>query len=378
MSHIFISHSAKDAAIAGQLVNYLESKGQQCWIAPRNIAAGRDYTDVINEALEGCSVLVFILSPNSLASQWVKKEIAQAMSMGKQVLPFKIAKCQLSSGYLFMLNNVQIIDAVFNTTDKFSILLGQVTGIQETIPIQTSASETNKKKLVAAIAGIAVVAIAATLLFVFHPWRGGETVAENDTTTADSADTQIASLEEIPATLPTQIATTAQSKNSQEKKTDNTAAKKNEKNTAEPKNATDAAKDATPAVAATAPSSMAPSTATTTAQTASTAQTPSTTQPTTSPAASPATTNTASANTTATASNTSTANETKQQKTETKKKTKSEDEIIYERRFNLAKSYYNNGNYSGALKLFQELHKKNPKDKRISPYINSCKQMLNQ
>ena len=113
---IFISYSSKDVSVANQVVAYLENNGFQCWIAPRNITSGGDYTDMIDDAINSCRALVLIMSSKSIQSQWVKKELATAVSYNKTIIPFRINAVQLNSGWQFLLNNVQWIDATTGST----------------------------------------------------------------------------------------------------------------------------------------------------------------------------------------------------------------------------------------------------------------------
>ena len=41
---VFISHSSKGQATADAICSHLESAGIKCWIAPRDIAVGSDWT----------------------------------------------------------------------------------------------------------------------------------------------------------------------------------------------------------------------------------------------------------------------------------------------------------------------------------------------
>jgi hypothetical protein len=43
-SQVFISYSSKDKAIADTICQWLESAGIPCWMAPRNIEFGSDWT----------------------------------------------------------------------------------------------------------------------------------------------------------------------------------------------------------------------------------------------------------------------------------------------------------------------------------------------
>ena len=41
---VFISHSSKDEAIAAAICDHLETSGIRCWIAPRDIEVGTEWT----------------------------------------------------------------------------------------------------------------------------------------------------------------------------------------------------------------------------------------------------------------------------------------------------------------------------------------------
>ncbi len=61
---IFISHSSKDRDFAWDLSVNLEREGFNCWIAPRDIPAGRKYELAIMEGIDTCPVMVVVCSSN--------------------------------------------------------------------------------------------------------------------------------------------------------------------------------------------------------------------------------------------------------------------------------------------------------------------------
>ena len=71
----FISHASEDAAIAATITDYLESNGVSCWVAPRDITPGREYSAEIVEAIESSAVFVLVLSENANESIFVKREV---------------------------------------------------------------------------------------------------------------------------------------------------------------------------------------------------------------------------------------------------------------------------------------------------------------
>lgn len=45
--YIFISHSSKDATVADEICNILESNDNTCFLAPRDIRSGYEYAEEI-------------------------------------------------------------------------------------------------------------------------------------------------------------------------------------------------------------------------------------------------------------------------------------------------------------------------------------------
>ena len=107
---VFISYSSKDKEIAFTFKRYLEAKNVKCWIAPDSIPGGGDYSDAIPKGIDGSHLFILLLSPNSLESKWVPKELSYAMSQNKKVIPYKIADCEVNKSFGFFLTNVQIVE----------------------------------------------------------------------------------------------------------------------------------------------------------------------------------------------------------------------------------------------------------------------------
>ena len=108
---VFISYSTADTAIAEQVRDGLEAAGLACWMAPRDIAPGEDYAAEIIGAIEGCTVLLLVLSETSNHSQYVIKEVERAIAKRKVVIPFRIHNVTPSRSLEFFISNAQWIDA---------------------------------------------------------------------------------------------------------------------------------------------------------------------------------------------------------------------------------------------------------------------------
>jgi uncharacterized protein YjbI with pentapeptide repeats len=74
----FISYSSRDEEFAIRLRADLDSNGVRNWFAPHDVQAGRKLHEQIDEAIRVHERLLLILSSHSMASEWVKTEIARA------------------------------------------------------------------------------------------------------------------------------------------------------------------------------------------------------------------------------------------------------------------------------------------------------------
>ena len=75
MSDIFISYATADRPRAAALAQALRTRGWTVWW-DRVIPPGRQFDEVIDEALSGAGCVVVLWSKASAASTWVKTEAA--------------------------------------------------------------------------------------------------------------------------------------------------------------------------------------------------------------------------------------------------------------------------------------------------------------
>ena len=87
MSHIFISYSRSDIILAGKIVQALADNNLDTWIDWKSIPKGEDWEQEIYRGIEEADAFLFLISPDSVASQMCNKEIAHAVKNGKRILP---------------------------------------------------------------------------------------------------------------------------------------------------------------------------------------------------------------------------------------------------------------------------------------------------
>lgn len=106
---VFVSYSSQDRKLVNAIVNMMKEEGISYWIAPEMIPAGSSYAREIPRAIKECEVFLLVLSRTSQKSIWVEKEIDNAISHRKTIIPFQIDDVPLNDTFRFYLNNVQMI-----------------------------------------------------------------------------------------------------------------------------------------------------------------------------------------------------------------------------------------------------------------------------
>ena len=137
MHSIFISYSSKDLAQAETVRDILEKNHLSCWMAPRDIPGGSNYTKEIPIAIRSCQVFVLILSENSQSSHWVLKELDAAVNCGKVILPFMLEDCQLNDEFNFLLTGAQRYAAYQKKAEALEALILRIRAITDGNSIPT-------------------------------------------------------------------------------------------------------------------------------------------------------------------------------------------------------------------------------------------------
>jgi hypothetical protein len=97
---VFLSHTARDKPFARQLAHDLRSSGATVWLDEAELLLGDSLIEKIGSAISAVDYLAVILSPASVASAWVQKEVQLSMTQevhGRRVkvLPLLYEKCDV-------------------------------------------------------------------------------------------------------------------------------------------------------------------------------------------------------------------------------------------------------------------------------------------
>ncbi|MGA9062819.1 MAG: TIR domain-containing protein [Terracidiphilus sp.] len=113
MAHdVFISHSAKDKTTADAVCAMLESEGIRCWIAPRDVVPGMEWSECIIEAIEQTRIMVLVFTADANASPQIRREVERAVNHGVAILPVRIENVMPARALEYFIGNVHWLDAL--------------------------------------------------------------------------------------------------------------------------------------------------------------------------------------------------------------------------------------------------------------------------
>ena len=123
---LFVSHVSEDKAHAKELVTELERRGVACWIAPRDVRAGKPYDDEIAEAIDDCAAMLLIFSERCNESHYIRREITVAGEAQKLIIPFRIEDAQPKKGLRIRLADLHWIDGFIAREQAIDTLIRSV------------------------------------------------------------------------------------------------------------------------------------------------------------------------------------------------------------------------------------------------------------
>lgn len=98
MSSIFLSHNSADKEFVRKLSTDLKKAGIEFWLDEVEMKVGDSLIDRISKGIGNCKYLAVVLSPHSVNSEWVKREVEIALNSeisGRRliVLPVLVKDC---------------------------------------------------------------------------------------------------------------------------------------------------------------------------------------------------------------------------------------------------------------------------------------------
>src|SRR5215510_15401710 len=113
MAHdVYISYSHVDKAAADAACATLERAGIRCWIAPRDITPGDEWSAAIIKAIDQCRAMVLIFSQNANNSRQIRREVERAITVGIPLVPVRIEDVVPTESLAYFMSSVHWLDAM--------------------------------------------------------------------------------------------------------------------------------------------------------------------------------------------------------------------------------------------------------------------------
>ena len=120
MQKVFISYSRKDIDFARKLAGDLEKADYDVWWDITDLRGGDDWVRTLPAAIEAAFFFIIVLTPNSVESEWVRKEYTQALNLRKKIIPIMLTPCSVP----FALNTINYVNfSLGEYPDNFESLL---------------------------------------------------------------------------------------------------------------------------------------------------------------------------------------------------------------------------------------------------------------
>src|SRR5260370_34560143 len=80
---VFVSHSAEDQEVAKELATRLSRAGFEPWDPTEALFPGDNWASGIGKALQEANAMVVLISPDSMKSDWVRREVEFALGSAR-------------------------------------------------------------------------------------------------------------------------------------------------------------------------------------------------------------------------------------------------------------------------------------------------------
>jgi hypothetical protein len=187
---VFICHATEDKGVADAVCASLEARGIRCWVAPRDIAPGRDYAAAIIDALATARAVVLVFSTYANSSPHVKRELERGVSRGLPIIPIRLDEAVPTAALEYFISGAHWLDAMTpplaahlqHLGDAVEVVLSQ----PGTAPPPTmtsavaSAARAHRRRVLFLVAGIVSVLVIAGVVVAVATSGGDDSDSKSD------------------------------------------------------------------------------------------------------------------------------------------------------------------------------------------------------
>src|SRR5262245_31027148 len=118
MSRIFVSYSRRDGEVVDRLVEAVEQDGHEVF-SDQDLSGGRQWHETILTAIRKDDVFMVVLSPVSIVSDHVRKELDIAEGEKKPIVPVVIEQAAIPAKMVYQLAGLQSIDLAVDARARY-------------------------------------------------------------------------------------------------------------------------------------------------------------------------------------------------------------------------------------------------------------------
>ena len=138
---VFISYSRKDYvdnqgnvmedSPVNRIIQFLDEKNISYWVDKEGIYSGREFVEVLANAIVDPKMVIFVSSKNSNSSIYTTGEVFEAIENKRLIIPVKIDNSQYNPKFKLLLRPLDFID--YSKVDALSDLLRAIEKEKEII-----------------------------------------------------------------------------------------------------------------------------------------------------------------------------------------------------------------------------------------------------
>ncbi len=121
MTQVFLSYADVDRATMEKIRNSLRRESITVWTNKSDIQTGEAFEEAINRGIEQADNVVYLLSPDSVKSDYCQKELEYALSLCKRIIPVLVRETNIQKE-LPALRGLQYIDLTDNIKEEDYLL----------------------------------------------------------------------------------------------------------------------------------------------------------------------------------------------------------------------------------------------------------------
>jgi TIR domain len=106
---VFVSYSRRDAKQVAALVDALEARGYDVWVDTEEIRGNEPWRRSVVDAITRSDVVVLVVSPRSMASENVEREVTVAAEHDRRVVPVVFEPASLPAALQYELAGIEFV-----------------------------------------------------------------------------------------------------------------------------------------------------------------------------------------------------------------------------------------------------------------------------